>query len=230
LRVQLRAALRASAHGQLRILLPMVSSVEEVVEVHRIFEDVRRQLHDQGYEVAPQIPVGAMLEVPSSVLVLEHLLKEVDFVSVGTNDLVQYLLASDRDNAWVARLYDPCHPAVLWALGHIARLARAAGKPSSVCGEMAGDYATALMLLGMGFDAVSVAPNLLNEIKYAVRRTPASEAAEIARAALAEKSSEGVRRVLQEVRERLHARQVDHNLQEAALQDPGEEERSKKRD
>jgi phosphotransferase system enzyme I (PtsP) len=171
-----------------------------------------------------------MLEVPSSVLVLEQLLEQVDFVSVGTNDLVQYLLAADRDNPWVARLYDPSHPAVLWALNRIARCARAAGKPSSVCGEMAGDYATALMLLGMGFDAVSVAPNLLNEIKYAVRRTPASEAAEIARAALAETSSEGVRRVLQEVRERLHARQVDHNLQEAALQDPGEDERSKKRD
>jgi phosphotransferase system enzyme I (PtsI) len=230
LRVQLRAALRASAHGQLKILLPMVSSVEEVVEVHRIFEDVRRQLQDQGYEVAPQIPVGAMLEVPSAVLVLEKLLEEVDFVSVGTNDLVQYLLAADRDNTWVARLYDPAHPAVLWALDRIARCARAARKPSSVCGEMAGDYATALMLLGMGYDSVSVAPNLLNEIKYAVRRTPASEAAEIARAALAESSSEGVRRVLQEVRERLHARQVDHNLQQAAIQDSEGEGPSKKRE
>jgi len=75
--------------------------------VHRIFDDVRRQLHDQGYEVAANIPVGAMLEVPSSVWVLEHLLKEVDFVSVGTNDLVQYLLAADRDNTWVEKLYDP---------------------------------------------------------------------------------------------------------------------------
>lgn len=230
LRVQLRAALRASPHGELRILLPMVSSVEEVQEVHRIFDDVRRQLHDQGHEVAAHIPVGAMLEVPSSVLVLEHLLEEVDFVSVGTNDLVQYLLAADRDNAWVARLYDPSHPAVISALARIARCARAAAKKSSVCGEMAGDYATALMLLGMGFDAVSVAPNLLNEIKYAVRRTPSSEALEIARAVQAERSSEGVRRVLQQVRERLHARQVDHNLQEAALHDPEGERGSKKRE
>jgi len=230
LRVQLRAALRASAHGQLRVLLPMVSSVEEVQEVHRIFDDVKRQLHDQGYEVAPNIPVGAMLEVPSSVWVLEHLLKEVDFVSVGTNDLVQYLLAADRDNPWVAKLYDPLHPAVICALTHIARCARAANKPSSVCGEMAGDYATALMLLGLGFDAVSVAPNLLNEIKYAVRRTPSSEALEIARAAQAESSVEGVRRVLQQVRERLHERQVDHNLQEAALHESEPEDPSKKRE
>ena len=230
LRVQLRAALRASAHGQLRVLLPMVSSVEEVQEVHRIFDDVKRQLHDQGYEVAPNIPVGAMLEVPSSVWVLEHLLKEVDFVSVGTNDLVQYLLAADRDNPWVAKLYDPLHPAVICALTHIGRCARAAGKPSSVCGEMAGDYATALMLLGMGFTGVSVAPNLLNEIKYAVRRTPSSEALEIARAAQAESSVEGVRRVLQQVRERLHERQVDHNLQEAALHESEPEDPSKKRE
>jgi len=222
LRVQLRAALRASAHGQLRVLLPMVSSVEEVQEVHRIFDDVKRQLHDQGYEVAPNIPVGAMLEVPSSVWVLEHLLKEVDFVSVGTNDLVQYLLAADRDNPWVAKLYDPLHPAVICALTHIGRCARAAGKPSSVCGEMAGDYATALMLLGMGFTGVSVAPNLLNEIKYAVRRTPSSEALEIARAAQAESSVEGVRRV--------HERQVDHNLQEAALHESEPEDPSKKRE
>jgi phosphotransferase system enzyme I (PtsP) len=230
LRVQLRAALRASAHGQLRILLPMVTSVEEVLEVHRIFDDVRRQLHEQGHEVAAQIPVGAMIEVPSSLLVLEHLLEHVDFISVGTNDLVQYLLAADRDNAWVARLYDPAHPAVLWALARIARCARAAGKPSSVCGEMAGDYATALMLLGMGFDSVSVAPNLLNEIKYAVRRTPSSEAAEIARAALAERTSEGVRGVLNQVRERLHARQVDRNLQEASPTEHEGGDASKKRE
>jgi len=119
---------------------------------------------------------------------------------------------------------------VICALAQIARCARAAGKPSSVCGEMAGDYATALMLLGMGFDGVSVVPNLLNEIKYAVRRTPAAEALEIARSAQAESRVDGVRRVLQQVRERLHERQVDHNLQEAALNEGEHEDPSKKRD
>ena len=113
LRVQLRAALRASAHGPMRILLPMVTSIEEVREVHRIFDGVRRQLADQGFEIPVDVPVGIMVEVPSTVLVLPHIIGEVDFVSVGTNDLVQYLLAVDRDNPWVSKLYDVHHPAVL---------------------------------------------------------------------------------------------------------------------
>ena len=216
LRVQLRATLRASAHGELRLLLPMVTSLEEVLEVHRVFNDVRRQLLEQGYEVAPDVPVGIMIEVPSSVLVLPRLIQEVDFVSVGTNDLVQYLLAVDRDNPWVSRLYDPQHPAVVWALAHVAEIARAAQKPCSVCGEMAGDYATALMLLGMGYDSVSVVPNFLPEIKYAVRETQLAEAREIARSAQIETTCEGVRRVLAEVRERLHARQLTRHGQSAS--------------
>jgi phosphotransferase system enzyme I (PtsI) len=211
LRVQLRAALRASAHGDLRMLLPMVTSLEEVLEVHRVFDDVRRQLHDQGYEVARNVPVGIMIEVPSTVLTLPRLIEEVDFVSVGTNDLVQYLLAVDRDNPWVSRLYDPQHPAVVWALNHVAETAQNARKPCSICGEMAGDYATALMLMGMGFDSVSVAPNFLPEIKYAVRETHFSESREIARLAKLETTCEGVRRVLSEVRERLHARHLGRN-------------------
>ncbi len=208
LRVQLRAALRASAHGNMRILLPMVTSIEEVREVHRVFDDVRRQLVDQGFEIPADVPVGIMVEVPSSVFVLPHIVPEVDFVSVGTNDLVQYLLAVDRDNPWVAKLYDVHHPAVLLALAQVARVAGAAGKPSSVCGEMAGDYATALLLFGLGFDAVSVVPSLLPEVKFAVRETMHAEAVQIAALALAETTSEGVRRVLSQARERLHARQA----------------------
>jgi phosphoenolpyruvate-protein kinase (PTS system EI component) len=208
LRVQLRAALRASAHGNMRILLPMVTSIEEVREVHRVFDDVRRQLVDQGFEIPADVPVGIMVEVPSSVFVLPHLVREVDFVSVGTNDLVQYLLAVDRDNPWVSKLYDVHHPAVLMALAQVARVAGEAGKPSSVCGEMAGDYATAVMLLGMGYDSVSVVPSLLAEVKFAIRETPHTEAAQIAAQALAESTSEGVRRVLAQARERLHVRQA----------------------
>lgn len=212
MRVQLRAAMRASTHGNLRLLLPMVTSLEEIREVHRVFDDVRRQLLEQGYEVKPDIPVGIMLEVPSSVLALESLIQEVDFVSVGTNDLVQYLLAADRDNPRVARLYDPLHPGVLAALEHVAKVARAAGKPASVCGEMAGDYAIALMLLGMGYHSVSVAPNFLNEIRYAVRRTSCAEAQEIAKQARQQSRCEDVRKVLAGLRERLHERQLDSNL------------------
>ncbi|MFN0244622.1 MAG: phosphoenolpyruvate--protein phosphotransferase [Planctomycetota bacterium] len=211
LRVQLRAALRASSHGALRILLPMVTSLEEIQEVHRVFDDVRRQLVEQGYEVAADVPVGIMLEVPSVVLALRSIIGEVDFVSVGTNDLVQYLLAVDRDNPWVSKLYEPHHPAVIIALQQVAEVARAAQKPCFVCGEMAGDYANALMLLGMGYDGVSVAPNFLAEIKYAVRQTPLSEATSIAASVAREVKSEGVRRVLADVRERLHHRQLDRN-------------------
>jgi phosphoenolpyruvate-protein kinase (PTS system EI component) len=194
----------------------MVTSLEDVLEIHRVFDEVRRQLLEQGYEVARDVPVGIMIEVPSSVLVLPRLIQEVDFVSVGTNDLVQYLLAVDRDNPWVSRLYDPQHPAVVWALAHVAEVARAAEKSCSVCGEMAGDYATALMLLGMGYDAVSVVHNFLPEIKYAVRETQLSEAREIARAAQLETTCEGVRRVLADVRERLHTRQLTRHGQGVA--------------
>ncbi|MBL8860572.1 MAG: phosphoenolpyruvate--protein phosphotransferase [Planctomycetes bacterium] len=208
LRVQLRAALRASAHGDLRILLPMVTSIEEVRDVHRIFDEVRRSLVDGGYDVASDVPVGIMVEVPSTLFVLPSLLAEVDYVSVGTNDLVQYLLAVDRDNPLVARLYDVHHPAVLQALARVAEAARAAGKPASVCGEMAGDYATALLLLGLGYDAVSVVPMLLPEVKYAVRETACAEARETAQLALRETTSEGVRSVLAKSRQRLHERQV----------------------
>src|SRR6185503_6354094 len=155
------------------------------------------------------VPVGIMIEVPSAVLVLHHLVQEVDFVSVGTNDLVQYLLAVDRDNPWVSKLYDVHHPAVMLALAQVARIARAAGKPCSVCGEMAGDYATALALMGMGYDGVSVVPSLLSEVKFAVRESTHEEAVQIATDALAESTSEGVRRVLIHARDRLHRRQIE---------------------
>lgn len=208
LRVQLRAALRASAHGPLRILLPMVSRLEEVQDVHRIFDGVKKQLLDQGFEVAADVPVGVMIEVPSAVFAVENLLKEADFVSVGTNDLVQYLLAVDRDNPRVARLYDPHDPSVFAALQHVARAACAAGKPASVCGEMAGDYATALALLGMGFHSVSVVPTMLPEIKYAVRETSHAEARQIAQDACSQATAAGVRATLAAARERLHQKQI----------------------
>jgi phosphoenolpyruvate-protein phosphotransferase len=175
LRVQLRALLRASTSGSLGILMPMISSLEEVREVHALFDEIRGQLGEQGYATAEDVPVGAMIEVPSALLELERIVREVDFVSVGTNDLVQYLLAADRDNPWVSGLYDPCHPAVLRALEEIARVARAAGKSCTVCGEMASDPTVARLLLGFGYDGVSVAPQFVPEIKFALRQSSESE-------------------------------------------------------
>jgi phosphoenolpyruvate-protein phosphotransferase (PTS system enzyme I) len=204
MRVQLRAVLRASAHGNLRLLLPMVTSLDEVLAVHTIFDGVRAQLIDQGYEVDPSVPVGAMIEVPSTLWILDELMEEVDFVSVGSNDLTQYLLAVDRDNSFVAKLYEPHHPAVLRALAQVAEAAVAAGKPCSVCGEMAGDHAMALVLLGMGYDSLSVSPNFLSELRFAVRQTPWSECQALARRALASRSPAAVRELLSEARARLH--------------------------
>jgi len=205
LRVQLRAALRAGFGRGLRLLLPMVSSIEEIEAVYGIFQGVRTALLDQGYEVERDTPVGIMVEVPSVLFTLENIVKHVDFLSVGTNDLVQYLLAADRDNPWVSKLYEPHHPAVLRALADIARVANAAGKPCSVCGDMADDPATALLLFGMGYDAVSVAPYFLPEIKYAVRRTSIADMRQFANEALAQHSVEGLRRVLSSIREGLNS-------------------------
>ena len=203
LRVQLRAALRASAHGRLKLLLPMITTLDEVLEVREMVRELRIQLLEQGYEVAEDVPLGIMIEVPAAVFALPQLIQEVDFLSVGTNDMVQYLLAADRDNPFVGELYDPHQPAVIEALSYIARIAKAEGKPCSVCGEMAGDHMNALLLMGMGFDGLSVAPNFVSEVKYAIRRTEMRTAEELFRAAALERSGDGVRRVLQDASERL---------------------------
>jgi phosphoenolpyruvate-protein kinase (PTS system EI component) len=181
----------------------MVTSIEEIRKAREIFAGVRASLVDQGFEVDANVPVGIMIEVPSALMCIDQLLPEVDFVSVGTNDLVQYLLAADRDNPLVSGLYDPHHPAVLRALERVGQAAREAGKPSSLCGDVADDPAFALLLLGLGFDSISVAPGFLAEIKAAVRLTPASEARAFAAEALAQNDCEGVRTVLSRVRDRL---------------------------
>jgi len=203
LRVQLRAALRASAHGSLRLMFPMITTLDEVLEVREMVRELRVQLLEQGYEVADDVPLGIMIEVPAAVFTLPQLIQEVDFVSVGTNDMVQYLLAADRDNPFVDKLYDPHQPAVIEALSYVARIAKAEGKPCSVCGEMAGEHMNALLLMGMGYDGLSVAPNFINEVKYAIRRTPRQSSEEIFREVAAERSGGGVRRVLQDASERL---------------------------
>lgn len=203
LRVQLRAALRAGFGNELRLLLPMVASLEEIEAVRVIFQGVRASLAEQGYEVERDTPVGVMVEVPSLLFTLEHIVQHVDFLSVGTNDLVQYILAVDRDNPWVAKLYEPHHPAVLRALADIARIANAAGKPCAVCGDMADDPATALLLFGMGYDSVSVAPYFLPEIKSALRRTTFADMRRLAIDALRCASVDEVKRVLSSIRETL---------------------------
>lgn len=198
IQVQLRAALRASAHGPLRLLLPMVGSLEQIDQMRRIFDGVRSSLTEQGYECAEDLPVGAMIEVPSALLSLHQIIAHVDFVSVGTNDLVQYLLAVDRDNAFVAGLYDPFHPAVLSALQRVAEVSRRAGKACSVCGDIAADPVFAVLLMGMGFDAVSTAPHFVPEVKYGLSRVTLAQAQELVRAVLAAERSQEVRQLLKD--------------------------------
>ena len=204
MRVQLRALLRASTVGNLRVLVPMITSLEEVQELRSLFDEVRAELERQGYDTSADVPVGAMVEVPSTLFLMEDIAELVDFVSVGTNDLVQYLLAVDRDNAWVSHLYDPQHPCVLRALNRIAGVCKTHGVPASVCGDAAADPAMSLVLLGMGFEAVSVAPQFLAEIKYAVRRTSLEHARQVVDEVIAEGTAEGVRTRLEALRSTLY--------------------------
>ena len=204
LQVQLRAMLRASVHGNLRILLPMVTSLEEVLLTHEIFDSVRSLLVEQGYEVAEQIPVGIMIEVPSALLMFDQMIEHVDFAAVGTNDLVQYLLAVDRDNSLVSKLYDPQHPAVVKALRQVAEISRKAGKSCSVCGELASDPASAVLLLGLGYDSVSISPQFLPDVKFAVRTMAAEHAKAYAERALRTSTGAGVREVLDSIRKDLY--------------------------
>lgn len=166
-RTQLRAALRAAAHGPLRLMIPMVAEVEELRWVRALMEEVRASLAAEGLN-PPEVPLGIMVEVPAAALNLEALGREADFLSVGTNDLVQYLFAADRGDAGVTKASHEWHPATLRLLAHIAQGARAAGKPVSICGEMASRPKLLPLLLGLGFDDLSVAPSAVAAVRTAL--------------------------------------------------------------
>jgi len=166
---QLRAIVRASGYGPVRILLPMISGREEVMAVRKLLLRVARDLRSQGYEIADAIPLGAMIEVPAAAIALPGFIGAIDFLSIGTNDLVQYLLAADRNNDALGDLYSPLHPAVLRLLYTVIRTARVRGKPAAVCGEMAGDAALAPLLLALGLEEFSLHPATLLEVRQAIR-------------------------------------------------------------
>ncbi|MEI2456264.1 phosphoenolpyruvate--protein phosphotransferase [Lysobacter firmicutimachus] len=169
LETQLRAILRASGYGPVRVLVPMISCAEEIRTVRRLMQQVAADLRKQGHEVADKIPLGAMIEVPAAAIALPGFIHAVDFLSIGTNDLVQYLLAVDRNNEALGNLYTPLHPAVLRVIRDVIRLARARGKPVAVCGEMAGDAAFAPLLLALGLEEFSLHPATLLEVRRAIR-------------------------------------------------------------
>jgi phosphotransferase system enzyme I (PtsI) len=168
-RTQLRAILRATGYGPVRILVPMVSGREEMLAVRALVRDVQRELRAEGQAIADQVPVGAMIEVPSAAIALQTFIADTDFLSIGTNDLVQYLLAADRTNEALGELYSPLHPAVLRLLFEVIRAARTHRKPLAVCGEIAGDPLFAPVLLALGLEEFSLHPGTLLEVRRAIR-------------------------------------------------------------
>jgi phosphotransferase system enzyme I (PtsI) len=177
-RQQLRAIYRASAYGKLRLLIPMVAHLSEIRQVSETLKRVQQQLTDAG-QAFTTVELGVMIEIPAAAVMLPLLLPHVDFISIGTNDLIQYTLAIDRADEAVAHLYDPWHPAVLQLIASSIGQARAAGKSVSVCGEMAGDPAFTDLLLAMGLRNFSMHPSQIPSVKQRVLRADASRLAEV---------------------------------------------------
>lgn len=178
-RPQLRAILRAACYGPLRMMVPMVTSVWEAVHVRALIEDVSRELSAEGVEHDAQLPVGAMIEVPAAALAAPAFARELDFLSIGTNDLIQYTLAIDRVDDAVAYLYDPLHPAVLQLLQRVIDAGREAGIPVSMCGEMAGDIEHVALLAGMGLRHFSMQPGALLAVKERIRAIDTSDSSQL---------------------------------------------------
>ena len=175
-KAQLRAILRASAYGKLRVLIPMISGIEEIRKVKVILHEVKRGLKKARISFDPEIPIGVMIEVPSASITADILAKEVDFFSIGTNDMIQYALAIDRVNEHVSYLYEPVHPAILRIIRNVVQTAHQAEIPVAICGEMAGEPAYALILLGMGIDEFSMTPTSIPKIKRILRMSRFEEA------------------------------------------------------
>jgi len=195
---QLRAILRAAAHGPIKIMFPMISTLAEVRESKILLNQCIQQLKKEGQVFRSTIEVGAMIEIPSAAIIADLLIQEVDFLSIGTNDLIQYTLAVDRVNESVAYLYDPGNPAILRLIKMTVDACHKAGKWVGMCGEMAGDPVFVPLLLGMGLDEFSVSVSVIPEIKKVIRLMPFDKAKEIALAALQVKTSEEVLKLIRE--------------------------------
>lgn len=183
---QLRAILRASVFGKLRIMFPMVISVEEVRELNKIVDEMKQQLRDEQKPFDETIEVGIMVETPAAAVNARHIAKEVDFFSIGTNDLTQYTLAVDRGNELISHLYNPMSPAVLNLIKQVIDASHAEGKWTGMCGELAGDERATLLLLGMGLDEFSMSSIAIPRIKKLIRNTHYEDAKALAEQALAQ--------------------------------------------
>ncbi|PIQ83050.1 MAG: phosphoenolpyruvate--protein phosphotransferase [Candidatus Omnitrophica bacterium CG11_big_fil_rev_8_21_14_0_20_64_10] len=183
-KMQLRAILRASVHGKIKLMYPMISGVEELRQANRLLDQARKELTQQRKKFDPDLEIGAMIEVPSAALTVDLLADEVDFFSIGTNDLIQYSLAVDRVNEKIAYLYEPAHPGVLRLIQKVIEVAHERELWVGMCGEMAGEPALALILLGMGLDSFSTSAVQVPRIKQVIRSVPTFLAKEVVKEAL----------------------------------------------
>jgi phosphotransferase system enzyme I (PtsI) len=210
-RTQIRAIYRASAHGRVRLMFPMVSGVEELHRALELRDEALAELQAAGQAYDPKVEVGIMIETPSAVWMADALARHADFFSIGSNDLIQYTLAMDRDNPRLAHLYEPLDPAVLRCVKHTVEAAHAAGRWVGVCGEMAGDPQNAVLLLGLGVDELSVSVFDVPRVKAAVRSVQYDAVRALADEALRCESAEPVRALMR--------REIDRLLPSFLVQD-----------
>ena len=200
-RTQLRALLRASVNGSLRIMFPMISGLEELYRAYEFLDEVREELRKEGVPFAPEVPVGIMIEVPSAALTADILAHKADFFSIGTNDLIQYTIAVDRGNENIAYLYRPFHPGVLRLLKSVIEAAHTGGISVAMCGEMAGDPDAAVVLLGLGLDEFSMGAVGIPEVKRIIRSVALSEAEELVGGILEMRSADEIDRYIRQTME-----------------------------
>jgi phosphotransferase system enzyme I (PtsI) len=202
-KTQMRAILRASAFGDVRIMFPMVSTLLELRQCKLILAEVKEDLEEEGISFNRKLPVGTMIEVPSAAIMAEQMAREVNFFSIGTNDLIQYTLAADRTNETVASLYSPGDPAVLRLIDHVIKAAQKYEIDVNVCGEMSGEPLYTVLLLGMGLRQLSVTPHNIPEIKKIIRSVSIAEAVQVAQEALAMEAARDVNNYLREQTRRI---------------------------
>lgn len=197
---QLKAILRAGVYGKVRILYPMISGINELVRANSVLEQAKLALKNEGIEYSSDIEIGTMIEVPSAAMIIDLIAKHCDFISIGTNDLIQYLLAVDRVNDHVAHLYNPANPAVIRMLDKIVSEGKKANLKVSVCGEIAADPIFAMLLIGMGVDSLSMASGALSEIKFMLRKASFEELRKLRDDALSQNCSRDILTILRRFR------------------------------
>ena len=202
-KTQLRAALRASAHGNIKIMYPMISGIEELKQANKILEQCKKELINKGVKFNKNLEVGAMIEIPSAAITADVLAKEVNFFSIGTNDLIQYSLAVDRANEKIAYLYNPAHPAVLKLIKYVIEAGHKQYIWVGMCGEMAADPPMALILLGLGLDEFSASPLAVPLVKKIIRSVTLKDAKKIAEEALKLPSGEKIKRFVENKMEKI---------------------------